>query len=90
MPLPRSYSLGPSFPLITSRSSNSRGVRRFGFSLGFATCSFLATDKEDTSFFKSLLFFFFFLILICNLGLRIRSPKIILEDNVCEDAQLAA
>lgn len=35
-------------------------------------------------------FFFFFLMLICNLGLRIRSPKIILEDNVCEDAQLAA
>lgn len=34
--------------------------------------------------------FFFFLMLICNLGLRIRSPKIILEDNVCEDAQLAA
>ena len=40
--------------------------------------------------FLSLCFFFFFLILICNLGLRIRSPKIILEDNVCEDAQLAA
>lgn len=49
MPASRSYSLGPNFSLATSRSSNSRGVKRFDFSPGFATCSLLAMDKEVTS-----------------------------------------